>query len=73
MVDTARYRMQAGAEKPIHPRELPVRTMLLCLAAVALTACGPAATGIGTAEQLLGLPRLGQASSYPTMTAAFHL
>jgi phospholipase C len=28
---------------------------------------------LGTAEQLLGLPRLGQASSYPTMTAAFHL
>jgi len=28
---------------------------------------------LGTAEQLLGLPRLNQASSYPTMTAAFHL
>jgi phospholipase C len=28
---------------------------------------------LGTAEQLLGLPRLGQASSDPTMTAAFHL
>ena len=28
---------------------------------------------LGTAEQLLGLPRLGQASSYPTMTAAFRL
>ena len=28
---------------------------------------------LGTAEQLLGLPLLGQASSYPTMTAAFHL
>jgi phospholipase C len=28
---------------------------------------------LGTTEQLLGLPRLGQASSYPTMTAAFHL
>ena len=28
---------------------------------------------LGTAEQLLGLPRLGQASSYPTMTAAFDL
>jgi len=28
---------------------------------------------LGTAEQLLGLPRLGQASSYPTMTAAFNL
>jgi phosphatidylinositol-3-phosphatase len=28
---------------------------------------------LGTAEQLLGLPRLGQASSYPTMTAAFQL
>jgi hypothetical protein len=28
---------------------------------------------LGTAEQLLGVPRLGQASSYPTMTAAFRL
>jgi hypothetical protein len=28
---------------------------------------------LGTAEQLLGLPLLGQASSYSTMTAAFHL
>jgi phospholipase C len=28
---------------------------------------------LGTAEQLLGLPRLGQAASYPTMTKAFHL
>ena len=28
---------------------------------------------LGTAEQLLGLPRLGQASSYPTLTAAFRL
>ena len=28
---------------------------------------------LGTAEQLLGLPRLGQVSSYPTMTAAFRL
>ena len=28
---------------------------------------------LGTAEQLLSLPRLDQASSYPTMTAAFHL
>jgi hypothetical protein len=28
---------------------------------------------LGTTEQLLGLPRLGQASSYPTMTAAFRL
>ena len=28
---------------------------------------------LGTAEQLLGLPRLGHASSYPTMTGAFRL
>jgi phosphatidylinositol-3-phosphatase len=28
---------------------------------------------LGTAEQLLGLPRLGQAASYPTMTTAFRL
>jgi phospholipase C len=28
---------------------------------------------LGTAEQLLGLPRLGLAASYPTMTAAFNL
>ena len=28
---------------------------------------------LGTTEQLLGLPKLGQASSSPTMTAAFHL
>jgi hypothetical protein len=28
---------------------------------------------LGTAEQLLGLPALGQATSYPTMTAAFNL
>jgi phospholipase C len=28
---------------------------------------------LGTTEQLLGLSRLGQASSYPTMTAAFRL
>jgi len=28
---------------------------------------------LATAEQLLGLPRLGQPSSYPTMTAAFRL
>jgi phospholipase C len=28
---------------------------------------------LGTTEQLLGLPKLGQASSYPTMAAAFHL
>ena len=28
---------------------------------------------LGTTEQLLGLPKLGQASSYPTMIAAFHL
>jgi hypothetical protein len=28
---------------------------------------------LGTAEQLLGLPELGMASSYPTMTAAFNL
>jgi hypothetical protein len=28
---------------------------------------------LGTAEQLLGLPKLGLASSYPTMTTAFNL
>jgi phosphatidylinositol-3-phosphatase len=28
---------------------------------------------LGTAEQLLGLPRLGHASSYPAMSAAFRL
>jgi phosphatidylinositol-3-phosphatase len=28
---------------------------------------------LGTAEQLLGLPKLGLASSFPTLTAAFHL
>jgi hypothetical protein len=28
---------------------------------------------LGTAEQLLGLPALGQAASSPTMTAAFNL
>jgi hypothetical protein len=28
---------------------------------------------LGTTEQLLGLPKLGQASSSATMTAAFHL
>lgn len=28
---------------------------------------------LGTAEQLLGLPKLGQAASVPTMTAAFNL
>jgi phosphatidylinositol-3-phosphatase len=28
---------------------------------------------LGTAEQLLGLPKLGQAASYPAMTTAFHL
>jgi len=28
---------------------------------------------LGTAEQLLGLPRLSLASSYPTLTSAFHL
>ena len=28
---------------------------------------------LGTAEQLLGLPALGQAAAYPTMTAAFKL
>ena len=28
---------------------------------------------LGTAEQLLGLPTLGQAASYPTMTSAFNL
>jgi phospholipase C len=28
---------------------------------------------LGTAEQLLGLPALGQASSFPTMTSAFNL
>ena len=28
---------------------------------------------LATAEQLLGLPKLGQASSAATMTAAFHL
>jgi hypothetical protein len=28
---------------------------------------------LGTAEQLLGLPELGSASSYPTMTSAFNL
>jgi hypothetical protein len=28
---------------------------------------------LGTAEQLLGLPLLGQASSFPTMTSAFNL
>jgi len=28
---------------------------------------------LGTTEELLGLPKLGQASSSPTMTAAFHL
>ncbi len=28
---------------------------------------------LGTAEQLLGLPALGQASSYPTLTSAFNL
>ncbi len=28
---------------------------------------------LGTAEQLLGLPPLGEAASYPTMTAAFNL
>jgi hypothetical protein len=28
---------------------------------------------LGTAEQLLGLPRLGQAAAFPTMTSAFRL
>jgi len=28
---------------------------------------------LGTAEQLLGLPALGRAASFPTMTSAFHL
>jgi hypothetical protein len=28
---------------------------------------------LGTAEQLLGLPKLGLASSFPTLTSAFHL
>jgi hypothetical protein len=28
---------------------------------------------LGTTEQLLGLPKLGQASSYPTLTTAFNL
>jgi phosphatidylinositol-3-phosphatase len=28
---------------------------------------------LGTAEQLLGLPALGKAASFPTMTSAFHL
>ncbi len=28
---------------------------------------------LGTAEQLLGLPKLGQAASFPTMTTPFHL
>ena len=28
---------------------------------------------LGTAEQLLGLPKLGSASKFPTMTKAFHL
>jgi phosphatidylinositol-3-phosphatase len=28
---------------------------------------------LGTAEQLLGLPELGLAASYPTMTSAFNL
>jgi phospholipase C len=28
---------------------------------------------LGTAEQLLGLPKLGLASSFPTVTSAFHL
>ena len=28
---------------------------------------------LGTAEQLLGLPALGKAAAYPTMTSAFHL
>jgi hypothetical protein len=28
---------------------------------------------LATAEQLLGLPKLGQAASSPAMTAAFHL
>jgi hypothetical protein len=28
---------------------------------------------LGTAEQLLGLPTLGQAASYPTLTSAFNL
>jgi phosphatidylinositol-3-phosphatase len=28
---------------------------------------------LGTAEQLLGLPALGQAASYPTLTSAFNL
>ena len=28
---------------------------------------------LATTEQLLGLPKLGQAASSPAMTAAFHL
>ena len=28
---------------------------------------------LGTTEQLLGLPALGEASAYPTVTAAFNL
>ena len=28
---------------------------------------------LGTAEQLLGLPALGKAAAFPTMTSAFHL
>ena len=28
---------------------------------------------LGTAEQLLGLPPLGRAASFPTMTSAFNL
>jgi hypothetical protein len=28
---------------------------------------------LGTAEQLLGLPKLGLASQYPTLTSAFNL
>ena len=43
------------------------------MAAVVLAAAGTATGVTAATEQLLGLPKLGQAKSSATMTAAFHL
>src|SRR5215469_13356731 len=63
--------MQAGPRTLSTSGSLPVRTMLLCLAAVALAACGPATgTASGSPPAAASSPAAAAASSPPAAAAS---
>jgi len=76
LVDSARFWRQAGPSLPNYLAATSGRGRD-GLPLLSWTDCSPSvvcdSSLLGTAEQLLGLPRLGHASSSPAMTAAFRL